>query len=135
MQNLVLEIPTIGNEKRLPKVCGWTMLLKPVLVSSATQSGIIFDNETSEHYQQHMSIGLVVKQGPLCYTSARLGDEPWCKEGDLVAYAKHGGMKYKLADEEFIILNDDSIYAVLEPEMLKEMSFDLKVSDTIRGGK
>ena len=44
------------------------------------------------------------------------GGEAWCKEGDLVAYARYGGklIKDPKTQEDFLVLNDEDIIAIIK---------------------
>lgn len=61
--------------------------------------------------------GQVVAMGPDCYRGNRFTN-PWCKLGDVVLYAKHGGVIIVEPDtkKKFVILNDEDILGIYEGE-------------------
>lgn len=70
-----------------------------------TQSGIILPDSAKEKPQE----AVVVAVGP--------GDEEsemQVKEGDRVIYAKYSGTDVKLDDEEYIIIDQKDIFAIVK---------------------
>ena len=67
--------------------------------------------------QRALDRGVVFQIGPLAYLDWDDG-RPWCSVGDVVLYARHAGKVIKEKEgedvEEFIILNDEDVIAVLE---------------------
>lgn len=68
---------------------------------------------TKRQEQTAVDRGTVVSVGHSAFKD--FGDLQWCKEGDLVAYAKYGGkfVKDPETDEDLLIINDEDIIAVL----------------------
>lgn len=85
--------------------------------ASAQRAGIQLLETEKRKEQIAVSKGTVIEVGNTAYKDYQTG-EPWCKKGDLVAYARHGGMFIKDPDteEDFILLNDSDVVAVFSKE-------------------
>jgi co-chaperonin GroES (HSP10) len=53
--------------------------------------------------------------GPDCYLDKeRFPTKPYCKEGDFVLIRAFQGTRFKVHGEEFRIINDDNVEAVVD---------------------
>jgi co-chaperonin GroES (HSP10) len=60
-------------------------------------------------------IGLVVDMGDQAYKDKeRFPEGPWCKQGDYVMFRANTGTRFKVGKEEYRLMNDDSIEAVID---------------------
>ena len=60
-------------------------------------------------------IGLVIALGEAAYKDAdKFPDGPYCKEGDFVVFRSYSGTRFKLRGEEFRLINDDTVEAVVD---------------------
>ncbi len=83
------------------------VVVKPMEREAKTKSGIYLPDTAKEKPQE----GKVIAVGP-----GRVSDDgtriaPDVKVGDIVVYAKYGGVDYKVDDEELIILRESDILA------------------------
>lgn len=87
---------------------GDKVVVKASTAEERTSGGIVLPDAARERPQQ----GTVVSVGPgrLLETGDRAAMA--VKEGDTVIYSKYGGNEIKLDGEEYLILDQDSIYAV-----------------------
>ena len=87
---------------------GDKVVVKASTAEERTTGGIVLPDAARERPQQ----GTVVSVGPgrLLETGERAAMA--VKEGDTVIYSKYGGNEVKLDGEEYLILDQDSIYAV-----------------------
>lgn len=76
---------------------------------AAKAAGIILQESTERLQQTAVDKGVVIDIGPTAFKD--FGGEPWCKIGDLVAYARYGGkvIKDPYTQEEYLVLNDEDI--------------------------
>jgi len=83
------------------------VLVKPMEKEEMTKSGIYLPDTAKEKPQE----GEVIAVGPGKMTDdgKRLAMD--VKVGDMVIYAKYGGMEIKIDDEELIILRESDIMA------------------------
>lgn len=90
------------------KPLGNRVVLKHQEAEEKTQSGIILPDSAKEKPQE----AVVVAVGP-----GKTGGEDFkmqVKEGDKVIYSKYAGTEIKLDGEEFIIVSQNDIMAVVE---------------------
>ena len=105
-----------------PKPCGHHILIKPRSIedidenyASAKRSGIILTKQTQRQEAVAVSVGQVIDLGPIAYKDTPEG-KPWCKKGDWVAYARHGGMYITEPSEDdagWLVLNDIDVVAIV----------------------
>jgi chaperonin GroES len=98
------------------KVVGHRVLVKPSSVEKTTASGIIIADTTHEKNQRDQQKGTVIQIGPNAW-KAFDGGEPWCDVGDLVLFSRYGGKIVKDGNEEFRILEDEDIVAIISEEV------------------
>lgn len=106
--------------------CGITpagprILVKPDQFMKSYQGSIVIPETVKDRSQYAQTAGYVVKVGATAYQQREFGDGvQWCKPGDRVAFARYGGISVKAKGEQFRLLNDDDIVAILSDEI----SFD-----------
>jgi co-chaperonin GroES (HSP10) len=105
---------------RLPDPVGYKMLVVKPEIEEKSEGGIVYANETRKKEEQGAVVGLVLKQGPMCYKDeAKFPTGPWCKEGDFVLLRAYSGSRFSVDGKEFIIVNDDQIEGtILDPRGL-----------------
>jgi co-chaperonin GroES (HSP10) len=86
-----------------------------VAYASAQRAGIQLLETEKRKEQIAISKGHVLFLGPTAYKDFQEGT-PWCQVGDLVAYARHGGMYIKDPEttEDLLLLNDSDIVAIIK---------------------
>jgi len=101
--------------KQLPKPKGYKILCMVPHVEDKFVSGIMKADSTID-VEQHSTITLfVVKLGDMAYSDTqRFPTGPWCKEGDFVMVRAYSGTRFKIHGQEFRIINDDTVDAVVE---------------------
>jgi len=101
--------------KQLPDPKGYRLLCVVPDAEDAYESGII-KADTARHYEEVLTPTLfVVKLGPDAYKDeTRFPSGPSCKEGDFVIVRPNSGTRLKIHGQEFRIINDDSVEAVVE---------------------
>ncbi len=83
------------------------LVVKPIEREEVTKGGIVLPDTAREKPQE----GKVLAVGPgrLSEDGKRIAMD--VKVGDVVIYAKYGGMEYRIDDEEVIILRESDILA------------------------
>ena len=100
---------------RLPKPIGYKMLVIKPEIEEKTEGGILKPHEFLRKEEAGAVVGLVLKQGDLCYKDEeKFPTGPWCKEGDFVLIGAYRGSRFSVDGKEFIIINDDMIEGVIE---------------------
>jgi chaperonin GroES len=89
---------------------GDKVVVQPTQREETTKSGIVLPDTAKEKPQE----GLVVAVGNGRVTDAGDRIKPEVKEGQKVLYAKYAGTEVKLDEEEYLILSEKDILAVLE---------------------
>lgn len=101
--------------QRLPDPVGYKMLIVKPEMNDKTEGGIALAEATTRREEAGAVVGLVLKQGNLCYKDAeKFPSGPWCKEGDFVLLRAYSGSRFSVDGKEFIIVNDDMIEGVVE---------------------
>lgn len=101
--------------KRLPEPAGYKMLVVKPEMEEKSDGGIVYADATRKKEEQGAVVGLVLKQGALCYKDTeKFPTGPWCKEGDFVLLRAYSGSRFSVDGKEFIIVNDDMIEGTVE---------------------
>jgi len=80
-----------------------------------SEVGLIKDSQTMRYEEILTPVLFVVKLGPDCYADkTRFPSGPSCKEGDFVIVRPNSGTRLKIHGQEFRIINDDSVDAVVQ---------------------
>ena len=89
---------------------GDKVVVRPTQREETTKSGIVLPDTAKEKPQE----GVVVAVGTGRVTDEGDRIKPEVKEGEKVLYAKYAGTEVKLEEEEYLILSEKDILAVLE---------------------
>ncbi len=99
------------------RVCGHRVLIKPYYPEEKTESGIIVGIGREFQLEKNATQeGIVIDVGSTAWANEGLGGVPWCKVGDHVYFAKYAGKQVKDGDEDFFIINDEDVQAVIEED-------------------
>ena len=103
----------------LPEPSGYIILVLPFTPKTKSAGGILFSQETLDKARIATTCGYVLKMGPLAYRDKDKFDEPWCKKGEWVIFARYAGSRLPIEGGEVRILNDDEVLGtVKDPESL-----------------
>ena len=97
------------------EVVGHRVLIKPE--SFATKTDWDFQLDVGEGFQREKAatvVGTIVGVGDTAWLD--FSGLPWAKVGDKVYYAKYSGKVVKEGDEEYVIVNDEDIQAIIHEE-------------------
>lgn len=111
----------LALEAAIPKPVGYRVLIAlPNVEETFGESGLVKANETMRHEYVLSIIGLVLDMGEQAYKDVdRFPEGPWCKPGDYVMFRANTGTRFKIGDQEYRLMNDDSIEAVVpNPRMI-----------------
>jgi len=108
-----------GQVDELPEPSGWRILVLPFTPKEKTKGGIIIAPEALDKLRIATTCGYVLKMGPLCYADKEKYQDPWCKKGDWVIFARYAGSRLPIQGGEIRLLNDDEVLGTIEdPESL-----------------
>ena len=80
-----------------------------------TEGGILKASQTIRDEEVSNICGYVLKLGPDAYNDKnRFPSGPWCKQGDWVVFRAYSGTRMKMYGQEFRLINDDTVEAVVE---------------------
>ncbi len=85
------------------------IVLKPIEAEETTKSGIILTTDSKEKPQQ----AVVVAVGPGGFREGEEVDMD-VEVGDKVVYSRFAGTEVKLEEDEYIIVRQDDILAIIE---------------------
>ena len=88
---------------------GERVVVKPAMKEEVTKSGIVIPDTAKEKPQQGTVIA--VGSGRLLDNGDRAAME--IHEGDHVLFAKYGGTEFKLDGEEYLVLKESDVLAIL----------------------
>jgi chaperonin GroES len=89
---------------------GDKIVVKPMEAEEKTKSGIIIPDTAKEKPQQ----AEVIAVGPGKFDDAGKRMAMDVKVGDKVLHSKYGGDEFKIGDDEYKILGQDDVLAVIE---------------------
>ena len=100
---------------KIPEPSGYKLLIKPLDVKEKTVGGIYMPDALKTAEQTASVIGFVVKAGPDAYSDQdKFPSGPYCKEGDFVIFRSYSGTRFKVEKQEFRLINDDTVEAVVD---------------------
>ena len=101
--------------RKLPEPKGYKLLIAIPKLEEKTQGGVIIPDKLKGLEQTASIVGLVIALGEAAYKDAeKFPDGPYCKEGDFVIFRSYSGTRFKLRGEEFRLINDDTVEAVVD---------------------
>ena len=103
-------------EEMLPLPVGYRVLIALPQVKETFDDTDLVKSSQTLHEEHVMSIiGLVVDMGSQAYADEdRFPAGAWCKVGDYVMFRANSGTRFRVADTEYRLMNDDSIEAVVK---------------------
>ena len=101
--------------RKLPEPKGYKLLIAIPKLEEKTQGGVIIPDKLKGLEQTASIIDLVIALGEAAYKDTeKFPDGPYCKEGDFVIFRSYSGTRFKLRGEEFRLINDDTVEAVVD---------------------
>lgn len=100
---------------KLPEPKGYKLLIAIPEVSAKTEGGVYIPEERRSGEETASIIGYVLKLGAECYADEKkFPHGPYCKEGDFIIFRSYSGTRFKVKGQEFRLINDDTVEAVVE---------------------
>nr|ASN63795.1 co-chaperonin GroES [uncultured virus] len=111
----VVDLDDARKAKALPDPVGFRILIAIPEKDEKTDGGVLLPEDTRKREEAASIVGMVLKMGPDAYADAeRFPNGPWCKEGDFIVMRSYSGTRLDIHGQEFRIINDDSVEAVVE---------------------
>mgnify|MGYP001266625447 FL=1 len=100
---------------KLPQPQGYKLLIAIPKVEEKTGSGVYMPDSLTKMEQTASIVGLVVEMGPDAYLDkSKFPNGAYCKKGDFVIFRSYSGTRFKVKSEEFRLINDDTVEAVVD---------------------
>lgn len=102
-------------EAQIPKPVGYRLLIAlPTIDETFGSTGIVKADKTMFEEKILTVVGYVIDMGEQAYSDKdRFPNGPWCKVGDCVVFRANSGTRLKVNGQEYRLMNDDSIEAVV----------------------
>jgi co-chaperonin GroES (HSP10) len=101
-------------ENLIPTPKGYKLLVNVRQAEEKTKGGIIKTQEQIARETTSTMVAKVIDLGDLAYTDdRRFPTGAWCKQGDWIMFRAHSGTRFKVGDQEFRLINDDNVEAVV----------------------
>lgn len=112
------------TDELIPKPVGYHVLIAMPQIED-TYDGVILKTSQTQHHDSILSmVGLVLDMGDQAYNDEeRFPTGPWCTQGDFVMFRANTGTRFKVGKNEYRLMNDDSIQAVVtDPNAIQRVS-------------
>jgi len=101
--------------KQLPTPAGYRILCAIPEAEDTYESGIAKSDLTIKNDEVLTTVLFVISLGSDCYKDKeRFPNGPYCKEGDFILVRPNAGTRLVIHGQEFRIINDDSVEAVVQ---------------------
>jgi co-chaperonin GroES (HSP10) len=111
----LLNVPKEEKATQLPKPKGYKILVTLPEAEDTFDNGIAKAGTTMHYEQLLTNVLFVVELGDMCYTDQnRFPNGAWCKKGDFILCRANTGTRFTIHGQEFRLINDDSVEAVVE---------------------
>jgi co-chaperonin GroES (HSP10) len=102
-------------EAQLPKPVGYRVLVAlPNVDETYGESGLVKSTQTVRDEYVLSTVGAVIEMGGQAYSDKEsFPNGPWCEVGDYVMFRANTGTRFKVGRQEYRLMNDDSIEAVV----------------------
>jgi co-chaperonin GroES (HSP10) len=109
--------PSIPEDQRIEGVLrpvGYKLLVEIVAPDKATYQRLIqLPEETREREWGAQPWAIVMELGPDAYKDEkRFPSGPWCKPGDIILMRPYSGTRFKVGDNLYAFINDDTVQGV-----------------------
>jgi co-chaperonin GroES (HSP10) len=102
---------------------GYRVLVRIPRLDAQMRSGL-YRPDSSRSLEETASIlGEVLAMGENAYCDAeKFPGEPWCRVGDTVMMRAYSGTRFKIDDQEYRLINDDTVEAVVsDPQRIERV--------------
>lgn len=105
----------ISDPASLPRPQGYKILVAIPKPRKKTDGGILIPDHVLDAEKTASIYGNVIGVGPDAYSDElKFPHGPYCKEGDWVIFRSYSGTRLKINDDEFRLINDDTVEAVVD---------------------
>jgi chaperonin GroES len=118
-----LDFERLKKSKTFPKPTGYKLLIAMPALEEKTEGGIFIPDAMKEAESTASVVGLVVMMGDMAYQDEdKFPTGPYCKESEWVIFRSYSGTRFKVEGQEFRLINDDTVEAVVtDPRGVKRV--------------
>lgn len=110
----IIKPKTVDPEQVVPKPRGYKLLVVVPAHKQKTDGGVELPDDYRERQQTSTMVARVVDMGDTAYADGtRFPTGAWCEIGDWVMFRAHSGTRFKVGTQEFRLINDDTVEAVV----------------------
>ena len=100
---------------KLPEPVGYKLLIAMPEMSEKTEGGVFVPDALKKQEETASIIGYVIKAGSEAYSDIdKFPSGPYCKAGDFVIFRSYSGTRFKIENQEFRLINDDTVEGVVD---------------------
>lgn len=108
---------------KLPQPSGYRLLIA-IRKKEDKIGSIVIPQQFRDREESASIYGCVIEMGPLAYSDPdKFPSGPWCEVGDWVIFRAYSGTRLKIGDQEFRLINDDTVEAVVEDPTIIERAY------------
>lgn len=109
------------TQTMLPVPQGYHILIALPAIKDKSDGGIIIPDDPAAREHTASIVGNVISMGADAYEDkTKFPTGPWCKVGDWVMFRSYSGTRFKIKGQEFRLINDDTVNAVVADPRLIE---------------
>lgn len=109
------EIKPVERPSVLPKPKGYKLLVAMPELEEKTAGGVIIPDSLKDREHTASIVGCVIELGPDAYKDEeKFPNGPFCEKGDWIIFRSYSGTRFKVSDQEFRLINDDTVEAVID---------------------
>ena len=118
-----LDFERLKKSEIFPQPTGYKLLIAMPTLEEKTEGGIFIPDAMKEAESTASVVGLVVMMGDMAYQDEdKFPNGPYCKEGEWVIFRSYSGTRFKVEGQEFRLINDDTVEAVVtDPRGVKRV--------------
>lgn len=96
------------------KPMGYRILVRIPRLDSKMKSGLYRPDSSRSLEETASCLGEVVAIGETAYQdNEKFPGDPWCQVGDVIMMRAYSGTRFKIDDQEYRLINDDTVEAVV----------------------
>lgn len=105
----------VDNVLDILEPTGYRILVRVPKLDAQMKSGL-YRPDSSRSLEETASIlGEVLAVGHMAYVDGeKFPDGPWCMPGDTIMMRAYSGTRFKIDDQEYRLINDDTVEAIVK---------------------
>ena len=115
MEGETSSVPVWESTEDNPVPVGYQILIAlPPKLNMEKVGSLFVPDDVRDREHTASIVGQVLAMGPDCYSDkTKFPGDTWCKVGDWVIFRSYAGTRFVMNKQEFRLLNDDTVQAVV----------------------